>query len=94
VIPPPKNAVPHASDHGIRNQHVDVINEQGWMAWRQKTQYGLRALVELAMLSYKTITGPKLKARKLSQQKTETVVSARVLNIMTGLGMPISVKIE
>jgi hypothetical protein len=93
VIPPPKNAVAKASDHDIRNQHVDVINERGRMAWQKETGYGLRALVELAMLRYKTIIGPKLKARKLSQQKTEAAVSVRVLNIMTGLGMPISVKI-
>lgn len=93
MIPPPKNAVPNASDHDIRNQHVDVINEQGWIAWQQKTRYGFRALVELAMLRYKTIIGPKLKARRLSQQKTETAFSARVLNIMTSLGMPISIKI-
>lgn len=39
------------------------------MASQQETRYGLRALIELAMLRYKTIIGPKLKARKLSQQK-------------------------
>jgi hypothetical protein len=93
VIPPPKNAVANASEHDIRNQHVDVINERGRMAWQKETGYGLRALVELAMLRYKTLIGPKLKARKLSQQKTEAAVSVRVLNIMTALGMPISVKI-
>jgi hypothetical protein len=55
VIPPTKNAVPNASDHGIRNQHVDIINEQGRMTWQQKAQYRLWALVELVMLRYKTI---------------------------------------
>ena len=45
------------------------------------------------MLRYKTIIGPKLKARKLAQQKTEAEVSVRVINKMTGLGMPVSVKI-
>ena len=45
------------------------------------------------MLRYKAIIGPKLKARKLPQQKTEDGVSVRVLNRMTKLGMPISVKI-
>ncbi len=45
------------------------------------------------MLRYKTIIGPKLKARSLPQQKTEADVSVRVLNRMTSLGMPISVKI-
>ena len=45
------------------------------------------------MLRYKTIIGPKMKARKLLQQKTEADISVRVLNIMTNLGMPISVKV-
>jgi hypothetical protein len=45
------------------------------------------------MLRYKTIIGPKLKARALPQQKTESSISVRVLNRMTALGMPISVKI-
>ena len=56
--------------------------------------YGLRSLVELAMLRYKKIIGSKMKARKISQKKTEAEVSVRVLNRMTQLGMPISVKIE
>ncbi|MCP4862904.1 MAG: IS5/IS1182 family transposase, partial [Alteromonas sp.] len=93
VIPPPKNAVPNASAQPIRNQHVEAINNQGRMAWQKQTNYGLRALVELAMLRYKTIIGPKLKARELPQQKTEAAVSVRVLNRMTGLGMPLSVKV-
>ena len=46
------------------------------------------------MLRYKTIIGPKMKAGKISQQKIEAGISVRVLNIMTKLGMPISVKIE
>jgi len=92
VIPPPKNAVPEASAQPIRNQHVDTINNQGRIAWQKQTNYGLRALVELAMLRYKTIIGPKMKARELSQQKTEAAVSVRVLNRMTNIGMPVSVK--
>ncbi len=93
VIPPPKNAVPNASVQPIRNQHVDAINNHGRMAWQKQNNYGLRALVELAMLRYKTIIGPKLKARELPQQRTEAAVSVRVLNRMTGLGMPVSVKV-
>ena len=63
------------------------------MAWQKQIRYGIRALVELAMLRYKTIIGPKLKARELSQQKTEAAVSVRVLNRMTNIGMPVSVKV-
>ena len=69
------------------------ISNQGRMAWQKQTNYGLRALVELAMLRYKTIIGPKLKARALPQQKTEAAVSVCVLNRMTSLGMPVSIKV-
>jgi hypothetical protein len=93
VIPPRKNAVPEASAQPIRNQHVDVINKQGRMAWQKQTNYGRRALVELAMLRYKTIIAPKMKARELSQQRTEAAVSVRVLNRMTNIGMPVSIKV-
>ncbi len=93
VIPPPKNAVANTSTQPIRNQHVHIINNHGRMAWQKQTSYGLRALVELAMLRYKTIIGSKLKARELPQQKTEAAVSVRVINRMTGLGMPVSVKV-
>ena len=72
---------------------VEYIDQQGRMGWQRAFNYGLQALVELAMLRYKTIIGPKLKARKLPQQKTEAGVSVRVLNHMTKLGMPISVRI-
>lgn len=93
VIPPRKNALPDSSEHASRNEAVNTIKEQGRMAWQKLTNYGLRALVELAMLRYKIIIGPKMKARKLPQQKTETEVSVRVLNRMTNLGMPRSIKI-
>lgn len=92
VIPPPKNALPGSSQHNTRNEAVDTIKHQGRMTWQRITEYGLRALVELAVLRYKTIIGPKMKARELPQQKTEADVSVRVLNRMTNLGMPVSVK--
>lgn len=94
IIPPPKNAVEGNSSIAQRNDHVHFIKTWGRMAWQKMTEYGLRAYAELAMLRYKTIIGPKLKARKIDQQKTEAQVSARVLNKMTGLGMPISIKVS
>ena len=93
VIPPPKNAVIHTDKSPQRNNHVDIIQKNGRRAWDKTNNYGLRSLVELAMLRHKTIIGPKLKARGLAQQKTESNISARVLNKMTALGMPVSVLI-
>jgi hypothetical protein len=69
------------------------IEQHGRIAWQQKTGYGLRNLVELAMQRHKRIFGNTLKARALPQQKTEAWISASALNRMTNLGMPVSVKI-
>jgi hypothetical protein len=53
----------------------------------------LRNYAELAMQRYKRIFGNTMKARKLPQQKAEAWSNAVALNRMTGLGMPVSVKI-
>jgi len=70
-----------------------MIEEHGRINWQKKTDYGLRSYVELAVQRYKRIIGNKLKARLLPRQKTEAQVSVRVLNRMTQLGMPISVRV-
>ena len=45
------------------------------------------------MQRYKHIIGCAMKARALAQQKTQGWVSASALNMMSDLGMPMSVKI-
>jgi len=55
VIPPPHNAV--SNHNAIRNEHIDMIHTHGRMGWQRRVAYGLRSLVELAILRYKTIIG-------------------------------------
>src|SRR3712207_555228 len=43
-----------------------------------------------AMFRYKKLIGRSLHARTLPTQKTEAKVACKVINIMTGLGMPVS----
>lgn len=93
IIPPRKNAIEESSNYKQRNTHAATIKNMGRMAWQKLMNYGIRAHSELAMLRYKIIIGPKMKARQLPQQKAETNISARVLNVMTKLGMPKSVKV-
>jgi hypothetical protein len=40
------------------------------------------------MSRWKTVIGPKLKARSFKNQKTEAKIGARILNRMTELGRP------
>lgn len=93
IIPPHKTAVRSAAGDTQRDGHIRVTNQHGRIAWQKKTGYGLRNYAELAVQRYKRIFGSILKARKLTQQKAEAWVSAVALNRMTGLGMPVSVKI-
>jgi hypothetical protein len=48
----------------------------------------------MAVFRYKTIIGRRLHARTLPNQKTEARIACRVLNRMTNLGMPISIRIK
>ena len=93
IITPRKNAVEGSSDYIQRNVHTSIIKSLGRMAWQKLANYGIRAHSELAVLRYKTIIGPKMKARQIPQQKTEANISVRVINKMTLLGMPKSVKV-
>ena len=93
VIPPHQMAVPSLTGDTQRDQHIKVIPAKGRITWQSESGYNPRSYVELAMQSYKRIFGNKMKARAMTQQKTEAWISASALNMMTNLGMPISVKV-
>jgi hypothetical protein len=93
VVPPHKTAVCSNAGDTQRDQHIRDIKEHGRIAWQKKNDYGLRAHVELAIQRYKRIIRCVMQARALAQQKTEAWVSASALNMMSDLGMPVSVKI-
>ena len=60
------------------------------LGWQRSVNYGKRSLGEVAMFRYKKVIGRSLHARSLPAQKTEAKVACKVLNIMTGFGMPAS----
>jgi hypothetical protein len=71
-----------------------MIQEKGRRSWQKAVSYGKRALVETAMFRYKTLIGPKLRARTMTTQKTEARVACSVIHRMTQLGMPVSQRIR
>jgi hypothetical protein len=93
VIPPHKTAVLSGAGDTQRDHHIQVIAQQGRLAWQKITGYNMRNYVELAMQRYKRIFGNTMKARALPQQKTEAWISVSALIRMTNLGMPVSVKV-
>ena len=91
AIPPPKNAVlsPKAAQYPtMRDRHIADISASGRMAWQKTSGYNQRSRVETLMGRWKTVIGPKLKARRFENQKTETKIGVRILNRMTELGRP------
>jgi len=94
IIPPRATAV--VSDTGTtqRDEHLRTIAEHGRLGWQRRSGYSRRSLVETAMYRYKTIIGRRLHARTLPNQKTEAKLGCNVLNRMTNLGMPVSVRIK
>ena len=93
IVPPHKTAVCSPGGDSQRDNPIQVIEQNGRIDWQKKTGYGLRNYAELVMQRYKRIFGNTIKTRKLPQQKAEAWASAVALNRMTGLGMPVSVKI-
>jgi hypothetical protein len=94
VIIPPRitavlSCVTDPMPHG-RDRHIQRIQEKGRRSWEKAVGYGKRALVETAMFRYKTLIGPRLRARALAAQKTEARIGCAVINRMTQIGMPIS----
>ena len=63
------------------------------MAWQKATGYGRRSLAETAVGRYKAIIGAKLHARILPAQQGEAAMAAEVLNRMTRVAKPISIRV-
>jgi len=94
VIPPRATAIPSETTTTQRDGHLQVIGKHGRMSWQRSSGYNRRSLVETAVYRYKTIIGRKLHARILPNQRTEAKLGCDILNRMTDLGMPISLRIS
>jgi hypothetical protein len=89
-IPPKENAVRWAEGHP-RNTILDGISQMGRAGWKRESGYHRRSLAENAMYRVKQIFGDRLSARKFDRQVTEVHCRLAALNMMSLLGMPISV---
>jgi hypothetical protein len=69
-----------------------MIEQHGRIGWQHRSGYNRRSLVETAVYRYKTIIGRRLCARGLLNQRNEAKIGCNVLNRMTSLGMPVSVR--
>ena len=62
--------------------------EYGRRRWALASDYSRRSLAETGMMRQKVILGPGLRSREEPSQRVECLLRCRVLNKMTGLGMP------
>ena len=95
VIPPRRNAkiIKHGNASGpreARDENLRVIRKNGRKRWKKESGYHERSLAETAMFRVKTLTGEKLRHRKLETQETESRIKCRVINRMTRLGLLVS----
>ncbi len=96
VIPPMKTAAEDARATGVwrqRNQAIERIDEVGRRQWRNESGAHQQARAENGMYRYKCTIGDSLRAKHRESQKTEALIAVNVINRMTELGMPGSVKI-
>lgn len=92
AVPPRDNAVPWEADHP-RTQTLAAIAARGLPAWKQAVGYHRRSLAENAMYRFKQLFGDRLASRRFETQVTEVHVRVAALNVMTYLGMPVSVPV-
>lgn len=76
-----------------RNRNILEKRFLGKDLWKSASGYSQRSLIETAIGRYKQIIGPRLHAKNLINQQTEVRISAKILNRMNHLGMPISYKV-
>ena len=96
VIPPKKTATVDSRAVGPwrqRNHAIDRIDEVGRRQWRKESGAHRQAQAENGMYRYKRIIGDRLRALHCEAQKREALIAVNVINRMTALGMPESVKV-
>ena len=90
VVPPRENAVDWEEGHP-RNDALAQIKATGMAAWKEATGYHRRSIAENAMYRFKQLFGDKLASRIFETQVVEVHARVAAMNIMTYLGMPVSV---
>ena len=96
VIPPKKTATVDSRATGPwcqRNEAIERIGAVGRRQWRKESGAHRQANAENGMSHYKRIVGDRLRARHCQAQRKEALIAVNVINRMTALGMPESVKV-
>jgi len=96
VIPPKKTATVDSRATGPwcqRNEAIERIGAVGRRQWWKESGAHRQARAENGMYRYKRIIGNCLRAQHRESQKREALIAVNVINRMTALGIPESVKV-
>ncbi len=96
IVPPRATAVPSETAETKptqRDQHLQAIADKGRIGWQKASGYTKRSRVETAIGRYKQVIGDGLRFHKDERRDTEVRVAVQVLNRMSQLGRPISVRV-
>ena len=97
LIPPGRGAQPSSSrlpGQRERNRNIRSMRKLGRQEWYTSSGYSRRSLVENAVFRYKAILDQRMRSRSLDNQQFEVRLACKILNTMTSLGRPDSVKVE
>ncbi|MBL8168880.1 MAG: IS5 family transposase, partial [Acidobacteria bacterium] len=99
AIPPRKGAKiwQHANtkaERHVRDENLRRIRKVGRKQWKRESNYHRRSLAETQVFRFKTIFGDRLQTRQIDNQFKELMLKSAILNRMTHLGMPDSVKVS
>lgn len=89
VVPPRSTAVPSGTASTAptqRDRHVQLIAENGRMAWQRASGYGARAKAEAAIQRFKQVIGDRLRAHSDAGRRAEVVIASNALNRMLSFG--------
>ena len=92
VVPPRENAVPWEEGHP-RTQALAEIEEKGRAQWKDESGYHHRSIAENTMYRLKQLFGDGVASRIFESQVSEVHARIAAMNIMTYLGMPVSVRV-
>ncbi len=76
-----------------RNRMLRQIEARGRSAWQVLSGYTRQSIAENTMFRFKQVFGGRLWARRYATQPTEALVKCSILNRMTQLGMPETVRV-
>ena len=75
-----------------RDATLRAIEAKGRYGWRASSGCTRQSLAENAVFRFKAVFGGRLWARSFDNQQVEAAIKCAVLNQMTGLGMPHTVR--